>query len=132
MKIDETMLRYGSIQEAQERLNRQQTGQTDASSPKQPFEAIFNQELAKTETISFSKHAGQRMAQRDIELSAQDIEKLGQAVKKAEEKGVRNTLILFNSNAFIVNVPANTVITAMTGSDLKENVFTQIDGAVIL
>lgn len=132
MRIDETMLRYGSIQEAQERLNRQQTGQTDASSPKQPFEAIFNQELAKTETISFSKHAGQRMAQRDIELSEQDIEKLGQAVKKAEEKGVRNTLILFNSNAFIVNVPANTVITAMTGSDLKENVFTQIDGAVIL
>jgi flagellar operon protein len=55
--------------------------------------------------------------------------RLSDAVKRAEEKGVRNTLVLMDRNAFIVNVPTGTVITAMSGG--TENVFTQIDGAVI-
>jgi hypothetical protein len=32
----------------------------------------------------------------------------------------------------IVNVPSRTVVTAMDGSQMKSNVFTQIDSAIIL
>lgn len=126
MRINDTLSNYISIQQAQEKINHQQNSRTDEVNQKNSFQEVLNRE------ITFSKHAGQRMAQRDIELSKQDIQKLGQAVKKAEEKGVRNTLVLFDQKAFIVNVPANIVITAMSGSDLKENIFTQIDGAVLL
>ncbi|MPN53908.1 hypothetical protein SDC9_201577 [bioreactor metagenome] len=72
------------------------------------------------------------MTQRDIELSQDDLEKLTCAVSKAGQKGVANTLVLCDKGAFIINVPSQTVITALSGSDVKDNIFTQIDGAVIL
>ena len=59
-------------------------------------------------------------------------EGLDAAARRAGEKGVKNTLVLIEGRAFIVNVPSGTVITAMNNGDLKENVFTQIDGAVIV
>ena len=121
-------MRLGSIQQAQENIGQRQSGHTDASGA---FEAVLNRELDKCAQLTFSKHAGQRLTERGIGLTAQDLLRLDAAVKKAEEKGVRNTLVLMDRNAFIINVPTGTVITAMGGGDTRENVFTQIDGAVI-
>jgi len=95
------------------------------------FDEVLNGLSQKSE-ITFSKHAGQRIAEREIEVTDRDLERLGEAVKRAGEKGVRNTLVLMDRNAFIVNVPSGTVITAMGEKDISQNVFTQIDGAVIL
>ncbi|HBR31049.1 MAG TPA: hypothetical protein DD733_03085, partial [Clostridiales bacterium] len=45
----------------------------------------------------------------------------------------RDSLILMNSRAFIVNIPSNVVITVMDGGEVSEQkVFTNLDGAVIL
>ncbi len=55
-----------------------------------------------------------------------------EAVAKAEARGVRDSLVLMDNLAFVVNVPNRTVITAAGSGDLKENVFTNIDGAVIV
>jgi flagellar operon protein len=55
-----------------------------------------------------------------------------EAVTKAESKGVRDTLVLMDDLAFVVNVRNRTVITAVQSNELKENVFTNIDGAVII
>ena len=41
-------------------------------------------------------------------------------------------LALDQGQAFIINVPNGRVITAMDRSEMKDNVFTNIDGAVIL
>jgi len=102
-----------------------------SSTPTQSFKDLLQKNL-ETSELNFSKHAQQRLEQRDIELNQDDLQKLNNAVRKAEAKGVDNTLILTAKGAFIVNVPNNTVITAMGQEDLKENVFTQIDGAVII
>ncbi|NLU10275.1 MAG: flagellar protein, partial [Tepidanaerobacter acetatoxydans] len=59
-------------------------------------------------------------------------EMINNAVDKAEQKGVRESLILMNDMAFVVSIKNRTVITAMNGDSVKENVFTNIDGAVIL
>jgi flagellar operon protein len=53
-------------------------------------------------------------------------------VEKARAKGVKDSLIVMGDLALIVNVPSKTVVTAVDGENLKENIFTNIDGAVIL
>jgi flagellar operon protein len=55
-----------------------------------------------------------------------------EAVAKAESKGVKDTLVLMDDLAFVVNIRNKTVITAVNSNELKENVFTNIDGAVIV
>jgi flagellar operon protein len=96
------------------------------------FSSILQKEISKQDGLTFSKHAEARMVQRDMTLSGTEMQRLSEGVDKASEKGVSNTLVLMDEKAFIVNVPNNVVITAMNGQDLKENVFTNIDGAVIV
>lgn len=98
------------------------------------FSAIFQQQLAQEQErqVVFSKHAMERTEQRGIEVTPNLLERLTDSVERAEAKGITNFLALDNSLAFIVNVPNNRVITAMSEEEMKENIFTNIDGAVIL
>lgn len=85
-----------------------------------------------TETIRFSKHAANRMRERDLTLSAEQKERLESGVQKASEKGINESLIMIDSLAFIVNIPNRTVITAMDQMESDDSIFTNIDGAVIM
>lgn len=82
--------------------------------------------------LKFSKHALDRIKSRNIDLSQQDLTRISEAVDKAESKGVKEALILMNNNVFIASVKSKTIITASSEDQLKESVFTNIDGAVIL
>ncbi|MCI1981601.1 MAG: flagellar operon protein [Oscillospiraceae bacterium] len=82
--------------------------------------------------LTFSKHAIQRMDSRKIEVSPALADRIGGAVQRADSKGVKEALILSGSTAFIVHVPSRTVVTTMDSREMKENIFTHIDGAVIL
>ncbi len=66
-----------------------------------------------------------------MQLNDADMTTLQLAVNRAEEKGARDSLVLLRDMAFIVSVPNRTVVTAMDSEHLKENVFTNIDSAVI-
>ena len=57
---------------------------------------------------------------------------LQSAVKKARDKGARQGMLLMGDMALDVSIKNNTVITAMDGQSIKENVFTNIDSAVVL
>ncbi|NLK69122.1 MAG: flagellar biosynthesis protein [Clostridiaceae bacterium] len=92
------------------------------------FEAILNQKL--NSDVKISKHAQMRMQTRNVSLTEQQQLKLSQAVDKASAKGVNDTLVVMDKMAFIVNVKNRTVITALSSGDMKDNVFTNIDGAV--
>jgi flagellar operon protein len=96
------------------------------------FDTLFREELFKQSEVKFSKHAMERLQSRNINLSKEDMSKIGDAVNKAAEKGVKETLIIMGNSAFIANVKSKTIITAATGENLKDNVFTNIDGAVII
>lgn len=116
-------------------VERVQTSQVSGeNSAGNTGDTSFSQILADQLTqnrVNFSKHAQQRLEQREISMTESDLSLLNSAVKRAEEKGVHNSLVLMEDKAFIVNVQSGTVITAMDKNDLKEQVFTQIDGAVI-
>lgn len=93
-------------------------------------ELLFKkQELQAGSELKFSKHANERLLMRNIDLSAEQIERLESGARKAGEKGIKESLVMVDNLAFIVNVKNNTVITAVNDKDDK--VFTNIDGAVI-
>ncbi|HHY63866.1 MAG TPA: flagellar biosynthesis protein [Clostridiaceae bacterium] len=94
------------------------------------FSSILDQKIRETRDIKISKHAMMRLEARNISLDENQVERLKNAVDKASAKGVRDTLVVMDNVAFVVNVNARTVITAVNQSELKENVFTNIDGAV--
>lgn len=82
--------------------------------------------------IKFSGHAQTRLASRQITLSEGDMAKIGEAITKAAAKGARESLVLMDRAALVVSVPNRTVITAVARADLKDNIFTNIDSAVLL
>lgn len=83
-------------------------------------------------TVNFSKHALARAEERGIELTPALMGKLADSVEKAQEKGAKNILAFSDSQAFIINIPYGRVITTMSGEEMRENIFTNIDGAVLL
>ncbi|MGI6255415.1 MAG: TIGR02530 family flagellar biosynthesis protein [Acutalibacter sp.] len=101
------------------------------------FGQVFQQELQKAAApvqsgVAFSKHAAARAEQRGIEVTPALMAQLSQSVERAQEKGATNILAMDSTRAFIINVPNARVITAITQDEMKENVFTNIDGAVFL
>ena len=82
--------------------------------------------------INFSKHALARAEERGIELTPSLMDKLAGSVERAQEKGANTILAFDDSRAFIINIPYGRVITTMSQEEMKENVFTNIDGAVLL
>ena len=92
----------------------------------------FSDELKQAGSLSFSKHASQRLHSRGIEMSEERLTKLTDAVNKAADKGSKESLILDESAAYVVSIPNRTVITAFDRSNLQDGVFTSIDSAIIL
>lgn len=87
--------------------------------------------LAPTEGIRFSAHAEQRLSQRAIQLTPTQHERLDEALGHAAATGARESLLLMDGLAFVVNVPKRTVITAIPVDDLRDMVITNIDSAVV-
>ncbi len=82
--------------------------------------------------VRFSAHAQARLQSRNIALDAEAMRRVESAVDKAAQKGSRESLLLMDDVALIVSVRNRTVITAIDKENLKENVFTNIDSAVVL
>ncbi|RMF92734.1 MAG: hypothetical protein D6741_14580 [Planctomycetota bacterium] len=104
------------------------TDKTQAGS----FKEMFSRELAAKRQVSFSKHASQRLYSRGIELSDDTLNRIADAVDKAEGKGSRETLILTDNAALVVAVKNRTVVTAFDREKLREGIVTAIDSAVII
>ncbi|HHW67358.1 MAG TPA: flagellar biosynthesis protein [Epulopiscium sp.] len=96
------------------------------------FDQILKDKLALNDQVKFSKHAAMRLNSRQIKLSDEQIRKLQMGIEKAEEKGIKDSLVLIDKVALVVNVRSRTVVTALDSSGEKEAIFTNIDGAVIV
>ncbi len=101
--------------------------QSISISGKQSFQNILQDNI-----VRFSHHAEVRLQQRGIELKQDQLAKIESAIDKAAAKGAKDSLMLLGGMALIVNIPNRTVVTALDGSSIKDNVFTQIDSAVII
>jgi len=107
-----------------------QKQQPSSKAPSVSFDQVLQEQLTG---LKFSHHARQRLISRNIQLGPAEMAKLNQAVTKAASKGAKESLILFDNNlAFVVSIKNMTVITAIDGENIKDNVFTNIDSAVII
>jgi flagellar operon protein len=95
-------------------------------------EVLEKQQTQSAGEVKFSKHAVGRLADRNIELTQGQMERLTEGTAKAQQKGIKDSLVIVDDLAFIVNVRSHTVVTAMDQNDTAENIFTNIDGAVII
>ena len=104
------------------------------SSPntKTSFKKALKKQIGERKEINFSAHAEGRLAVRQIDLSRQDLVKIENAVERASQKGASESLLLMDDLAFIVSVKNRTVITVIDGHNMKGNVFTNIDSAIIV
>lgn len=120
-----------SIEQIQNQYPESVAGVSKASSNSESFDSILKKVQDSDEQVKFSRHAANRLNDRSIEMSESQMERLNSAAAQASEKGINESLILVDQLAFIVNVPNKTVITAMNQNDNNNQVFTNIDGAVI-
>ena len=95
------------------------------------FSELLQREADRT-SVHFSKHAAQRVQERGIQMTDSLLGDLNQADQKARDKGARDVVVIGQSGAFIVNIPNNVVVTTMSGTEMKDNIFTNIDSAVLM
>lgn len=82
--------------------------------------------------LKVSNHAATRLESRGIEIDQAGWDRVMSGVEKAAAKGAKESLVLMDDFALVVSVRNRTVITAVDRGHLKENVFTNIDSAVIV
>ncbi len=123
-----------------ERVQLRGSSATLTSAPAKPiqnrdaerFAQVLESQLRKSGELRFSAHAQQRLESRGIDLSSDEMAGIGRAVEQAAAKGSRESLVLTDRVALVVNVPNRTVITALANNEARENVFTNIDSAVVV
>ena len=81
--------------------------------------------------VQLSSHAQKRVDRRDLDLDPARIQRLDSAISRAAEKGSRNSVVMLDDLAVVVDVRQRTVVTALTAQQGKERVFTNIDSVVI-
>ncbi len=131
MKIQNSS--FQSIEQLQDQYLNQNSKIQSLTGNTKSFQEILNQKSTIQESgLKFSKHASNRLTDRNIELTDEQLLRLSDATQKASAKGINESLVLMDSLAFIVNVPSSTVVTAMEQQQTNEQIFTNIDGAVIV
>lgn len=102
-----------------------------AHAPPRPEGPSFKEVLREAGGLKFSSHALQRLQDRSIAMDEAGVRRLEEAVQRAEEKGSNDSLVLDGQQAFLVNIPNRTVVTAVDMMELRERVFTNIDSTVL-
>lgn len=95
------------------------------------FSSILKKAESQNE-LKISAHAKDRLKERNINFNDDDITNIRQAVEKIRSKGGKEALIIYNNVALLTSVKNNTIITAVDDKSMKENVFTNIDSAIII
>lgn len=108
-----------------------QAGSSARTDEPRRFDDILQGEIEKS-GIKISKHASERLESRNIKLDCTDLDKIEDAMNRISEKGGCESLILYKDTAFIASIKNKTIITAVDRESSKENIFTNIDSAMIL
>ena len=82
--------------------------------------------------LKISKHASERLAERNIHISDAEWAHVTEKVNEAKMKGIKESLVLMDQAALIVSAKNSTVITAMDRMEAKDQLFTNIDGTIVL
>jgi flagellar operon protein len=114
------------------RIDRpQQSKPVSGATVNSPFAQVLDQKIPN-QSVKFSQHAQDRLRARNITFSASDIASLEGAVNSVAQKGGKESLVMMGDSALVVSVKNRTVVTALDRTQMRGNVFTNIDSAVII
>ena len=95
------------------------------------FADLLSTSTTAAQAPTFSRHALERVNRRGISIDQTTLARLTGGMQRAAAKGSRDAVVFVDNTAFVVSVPNNTVITAVGSEHMREQVFTNIDSAVI-
>lgn len=104
--------------------------QNQQNNVNQSFKSLFNKELETQLTVS--KHAQKRLQDRDITISESSWNKISEKVIEAGRKGIKDSLVIMRDVTLVVNAPNQTVITALDRNESTSQIFTNINGAIVI
>lgn len=107
-------------------------GKKPVGKPQKDFRQVLDGVMEKKSTLQFSKHALERLHDRNLEMTPERLARVEQGVEAAAQKGCQESLVLLDEMALIVSVKNQTVVTALDGQTMKNNLFTNIDSAIIV
>ncbi len=119
---------YVPITETTGKGNIGKASKANASANKVSFDDVLSKQ---TSEIKFSGHAKERLRTRNIDFNQQQLDRIASAVDRAASKGSKDSLLLVDNVAAVVSVENRTVITVVDEASMNQNVFTNIDSAVI-
>ncbi|KAB7668644.1 TIGR02530 family flagellar biosynthesis protein [Bacillus sp. B1-b2] len=96
------------------------------------FHTHLKQSISSLDKLNISKHANERLQQRGIVIDDEKWKVIEEKVGQAKKMGVKESLVLLNDAALIVSAKNNTVITAMDRQEATEQIFTNINGTIVL
>lgn len=99
---------------------------------KQSFLAHLQRASTHTSNLKVSKHATERLAERNIQIPENEWHRISVKVDEAKAKGIKESLVLTEQAAMIISAENRTVITAMDRAEAKDQLFTNIDGTIVL
>ena len=121
------------VQQAQQNVNKV------APKTDRRFQAFVEEALKENQqietvkpksTINLSNHAVKRLEQRGIELDEDDMTKIEEAFETLDNKGAKNSLIIYNDLSIIASITNRTIITASLSDEMQE--VTNIDSAILV
>ena len=122
--------RLGQVEQVQP-VHRREAGSQFGTMLQREIESAAPQQQ-ESFSVAFSKNAMARAEERGIEVTPTLMGQLASSVERASAKGATNILAFDATRAFIINIPHGRVITTMSQEEMQENIFTNIDGAVLL
>ncbi|HLS66489.1 MAG TPA: TIGR02530 family flagellar biosynthesis protein [Pseudogracilibacillus sp.] len=93
---------------------------------------LFQRMLERASEVKVSKHAQQRLAERNIHVPEQKWQQLNEKMVEANEKGVTDALVMMGDVALVVSTKNKTVVTAIHQEEAMNKIFTNINGTIIL
>lgn len=102
------------------------------TSGKASFKEALNSQIDKANSFTISNHAAERLKSRNINLSESDMRNINSAINRAENKGCRESALLYKDTVLITSIKNRTVITVLNKNSGSDNVFTNIDSLVIV
>jgi len=132
MKVSQLQIQrnYQNVKHVGKQVSPQKSSFKIEKNPNLPsFNDVLTTTIKPEREIQFSAHAMKRIDARNINV---DMERLETGLEVVRKKGSRNSLLLMDNDAFLVNVKNKTVITAVDQQSMKNNVFTNIDSVAIV
>ncbi|UCZ51720.1 flagellar protein [Bacillus shivajii] len=105
---------------------------TKQSKPAVSFQSVLNNSIEKGTELKISKHAEKRLQDRGIHIQPEMWEEIHSKVKEAKQKGVNDSLVVTGDAALVVSAKNETVITAMDREEASSQLFTNINGAILI